>query len=449
MHRLVATLLLLSAASLQARDDWPQFRGPEGSGHAEGTNLPKTWSESENIVWKTAMPGRGWSSPVVADGLAWMTSATVEQLSDAEKERRRKEKLAKNPIAGQMEVTGPAKLFVASVDITSGKPGKTITLFDVADPDPIHSLNSYASPSPIVHEGRLYCHFGKFGTACVDTKTGKILWKTQLVIDHSVGPGSSPVLHDGVLVIPCDGTDAQYVVGLDAKTGKQLWRTDRPKMSGIVGDLHKAFATPLVATHNGKDQVIAPTAQWFAAYDPKDGRELWRFHHGDGFSNVPRPVVAKGVAYLCTGFMTPEVRAVRIDGSGDVTESHELWSCKRQVPTMSSPILVGGELYFVSDQGVLTCLDAGSGEQLWQKRLKGNFSASPLCADGKLFFCSREGETTVIRPGRTYNEVAINTLTGQFMASPVVIGSALLLRSDSHLYRIAEAGEQRSTAAAQ
>jgi outer membrane protein assembly factor BamB len=440
MYRLFTTLFLVLASSpVLAGNEWPQFRGPTGDGHAEGSNLPDTWSESENIVWKTELLGRGWSSPVVADGIAWMTSATVEPIHDAEKERIQREKLAGNPIAGQMEIVGPAKMFVASVDVDSGKLGKVIPLFAIAEPDPIHNLNSYASPSPILHQGRLYCHFGKYGTACIDTKTGHVVWrKQQYAIDHSVGAGSSPVLYGGVVILPCDGTDLQYVVGLDATNGEQLWRTDRPKMSGNIGDLHKAFATPFVTTHNGKDQVIVPGAQWFVSYDPRTGHELWRFRHGDGFSNVPRPVVSDGVAYLCTGFMTPEVCAVRIDGEGEVTQSHQVWRHKRQVPTMSSPILVGGELYFVSDQGVLTCLDAARGDQLWQKRLKGNFSSSPLYADGKLYFCSREGETSVLRPGRKYDEVAVNTIPGQWMASPVVIGDALLLRSDSHLYRIAK-----------
>jgi outer membrane protein assembly factor BamB len=436
MHRFLWAAMVLSGSLAQAAEEWPQFRGPKGDGHAEASNLPETWSESENVVWKAEVPGKGWSSPVVADGIAWMTSATVSAIGEEEKARIKKEKLAGNPIAGQMEIVGPAKFFVVSVELATGKPGKPILLFDVAEPDPIHALNSYASPSPIVHRGKLYCHFGKFGTACVDTRSGRVLWKQNLSIDHSVGPGSSPVLHEGVLIVPCDGTDDQYVVGLDANTGKQLWRTDRPSMTGNIGDMHKAFATPLVTKHDGRTQVIVPGAQWFTAYDPKTGEELWRFHHGEGFSNVPAPVVADDVAFLCTGFMTPELCAIRLGGKGDVTDSHQVWRHSRQVPSMASPLLVGDEIYFVSDQGVLTCLDASTGEQLWQKRLKGNFSASPLYADGKIFFCSREGETTVLRPGRKYDEVAVNVLSGQLMASPVVLGDTLLLRSDSHLYRI-------------
>ncbi len=436
MNRFVATTFVVLAASVvSAADEWPQFRGPNGDGHAEAANLPTTWSESENIVWKAEVPGKGWSSPVIGKGVVWMTSATVELLSETEKERVKNEKLAANPMAEQMDVVGPAQLFVTSVDFASGKPGKSVVLFDVPDPDPIHVLNSYASPSPILHDGKLYCHFGKFGTACIDTKTGGVLWKKQLVIDHSVGPGSSPALYEGVLILPCDGTDAQYVVGLDAKTGEELWRTNRPQLNGTLGEQHKAFATPLVASHNGRDQVIVPGAQWFVAYDPKNGRELWRFRHGEGFSNVPRPVVGNGVAYLTTGYPTPEVCAVTINGSGEVTDAHAQWRHKRQGPTMSSPILVGGELYFISEQGVLTCLDAASGDPLWQKRLKGNFSSSPLYADGKLYFCSREGETTVIRPGPQYDEVAVNAISGQLMASPVALNDALLLRSESHLYR--------------
>jgi outer membrane protein assembly factor BamB len=200
--------------------------------------------------------------------------------------------------------------------------------------------------------------------------------------------------------------------------------------------MHKAFATPLVVQRDGSDQAIVPGAQWFAAYDPRTGRELWRFRHGTGFSNVPAPVTHGDLAFLCTGFTKPELCAVRLGGSGDITDSHLAWRYSRQVPSMSSPLVVRDQLYFVSDQGVLTCLDVASGKQLWQERLKGNFSASPLYADGKVYISSRDGETTVFRPGSNYDEVAVNVLSGQLMASPVVLDNVLLLRSDTHLYRI-------------
>jgi outer membrane protein assembly factor BamB len=432
----VAVGLLPFSFDAIAGDRWTRFRGPAGDGHAEASNLPETWSETENIAWKAEVPGKGWSSPVVGDGMVWMTTATVKELDDAEIARIKKKKLAANPVASQMEIVGPAKLFVVGVDLATGELRKTYPLFDIAEPDPIHSLNSYASPSPTLHEGRLYCHFGKFGTACIDTKTGRVLWSRQFVIDHAVGPGSSPVLHDGVLIIPCDGMDRQFIVGLDAATGKDLWRTDRPPLSGDLGDMHKAFATPLVVQRDGSDQAIVPGAQWFAAYDPRTGRELWRFRHGTGFSNVPAPVTHGDLAFLCTGFTKPELCAVRLGGSGDITDSHLAWRYSRQVPSMSSPLVVRDQLYFVSDQGVLTCLDVASGKQLWQERLKGNFSASPLYADGKAYISSRDGETTVFRPGSNYDEVAVNVLSGQLMASPVVLDNVLLLRSDTHLYRI-------------
>jgi outer membrane protein assembly factor BamB len=437
MRYLLAVLTMSSLSAASGAEVWPQFRGPEGQGHASGTNLPQAWNETENIAWKTEIPGRGWSSPVVADGVIWMTSATETPLSDDEVDRIKRERLSKNPIASQMEVVGPVKLFAVGVDARTGKLVRKVELFDIADPDPIHSLNSYASPSPIVANGHLYCHFGKFGTACVDAKSGKVLWKKQIKIDHSVGPGSSPVLHDGLLIIPCDGTDKQFVIALKAQNGEEVWRTDRPPMSPGEGDLHKAFSTPLVVEYQGVTQVIIPGAQWFVAYEPRSGHELWRFQHGEGFSNVPRPVIANGVAYLCTGFMKPDLCAIRLDGKGDITQTHLNWRHTRQVPTMSSPIIVGGEIYFVADQGVLTCLDMQTGDQVWQKRLPGNYSASPLYVDGKLYFCSREGAVTVLRPGREYDEVAVNELSGQLMASPIVIdGAALVLRSDSHLYRI-------------
>lgn len=422
--------------SVVSAGDWPQFRGPQGDGHSAATQLPTTWSETENVVWKTEVPGRGWSSPVIADGLIWVTSAVEHKATEAELEQIKKDRLAGNPMANQMTIVSSITLRAIAVDIATGQVKHDLKLLDVKNPQPVHSLNSYASPSPVIAEGRLVCHFGAYGTACVELASGKVLWTAELEIDHSVGPGSSPIVFEDLIIIPCDGADKQFVAALDLFTGKVAWETPRPPMTGDKGDLHKAFSTPYLAMIGGKPQAIIVGAQWVVGYEPRTGKELWRMNHGAGFSNVPRPVFGNGLIYICTGFMRPELLAIPENVTGEVNPDKVVWKFNRQVPAQPSPILAGLEIYFVSDQGVATCLDALTGESLWTQRMAGNYSASPLAADGKLYFSNREGVTTVIQPGRDYKEVAANQLNGQLMASPAATDGRLYLRTESHLYAI-------------
>jgi outer membrane protein assembly factor BamB len=433
---LFSLLTIACSMSLAFAAEWKQFRGPDGQGHADGKNLPTTWSETDNVQWKTAIPGRAWSSPVFSGNTIWMTTAVEVPLTDEELEKARSTKLAFNPMAKQMSLVGSVSLRAVSVDATTGKVLSDAELLSVKEPPAIHSLNSYASPTPVLDGNLLLCHFGELGTACLDTYSGKVLWKTTLPSAHAVGAGSSPAIYGELLIVACDGTDQQYVVALNKLTGEQAWKTKRPKMTGFLGDYHKAYVSPLIVSANGRDQVVIPGAQWVAAYEPTNGKEIWRVRHGDGFSNAPSPVMAGDLVCICTGFMQAQLWAIRTDGAGDVTKTHVAWKIPKQVPTMPSPIVVGDEIYFVTDQGVLSCASTRDGSVLWSKRIAGNYSASPLSADDCIYFSSREGKTTVIRPGKEYDEIAVNTLDGQHMASPAVIDESLLLRTNTHLYRI-------------
>jgi outer membrane protein assembly factor BamB len=436
MRMTIAVLAFFSCQALSA-NEWRQFRGPSGEGQAvDAKNLPETWSESENILWKGKLPGRGWSSPVFADSLIWLTTAVEHPLNAEELEKARADKLAKNPLAKQMDVIGSVALYAVGINASTGEVDQKLELFTLKDLDPIHSLNSFASPTPVLDGILLYCHFGELGTACVNTETSKIVWAKKVSSKHSVGPGSSPVIHENLFIVPCDGIDQQYVVALNKLTGEQVWKTKRPPLSGAVDEMHKAFSTPLVVKSEGREQIIIPGAQWVVAYDPRDGYEIWRVNYGEGFSNVPRPISGHGLTYICTGFMSPQLWAIGLDGQGDITKTHVKFKVPKQVPSTPSPVLVDDQLYFVSDQGVATSVNALTGEPIWTKRLAGNFSASPLFADGKLYFSSHEGKTTVIRPGRTYDELAVNSLEGQLMASPAVLDESLILRSQTHVYRV-------------
>jgi outer membrane protein assembly factor BamB len=437
---LVLLASLAAPASLAlAGDSWPQFRGPDGQGRADDASLPLHWSETEgeNIVWKTPLPGRGWSSPVVENGRIWVTAAE-ERAATPEEAARALKKVAHIGVAKQMGAAGSVTLSAIELDLATGRELQKVELFKVESPPPIHGLNSYASPTPVIADGRVVCHFGNMGTACVDASTGEALWEKVLPIDHIVGPGSSPIVYRGLVILTCDGADKQFIAALDLANGKIVWQVDRPPIRITDGDMRKAYCTPLVVQAGGRDQMIIPGSQWFISYEPETGKEIWRVDHGSGFSNTPRAVFDGTTAYLNTGFGKAQLWAVRVDGRGDVGASHIAWRHTQQMPTMSSPVLADGRIFAVSDGGVASCLDAATGDVVWRERLGGQFSASALLGAGRVYFCSQEGRTTVVAAGDKFEVLAKNDLDGKLMASPVAVDGDLLLRTDSHLYRIGE-----------
>ena len=404
---LLASCLALFSAF--ASDDWPQFRGPDGEGHSDAKDLPLTWSESENVKWKTEIPGEGWSSPVIGGGQVWMTSA----------------------------INAGKSLRAVCCDLASGKIVHDVEVFAVEAPEPKHKLNSYASPTPLIENGRVYVCFGTYGSACLDAKTGTKIWENHdLKIDHENAPGSSPMLWKDKYFLCCDGRDFQYQAALDKNTGKLAWKTERSQKIDKGRDMKKAYGTGQVITVDGKDVLITPAAEHVYAYDPETGKELWYVTY-PGFSNVPRPIFGFGMVYVCTGFGRPELWAIKPGGSGDVTATNVVWKVKIQAPAQPSPLLVGERIYMINDDtGIATCLEAKTGKEVWKEKIGGPFSASPLFADGRIYFCDRVGKTIVVEPGDAYKMLATNTLEDGFMASPAVSGKALILRGKKFLYRI-------------
>jgi outer membrane protein assembly factor BamB len=432
--RLCLALAIVSGVTSLCGADWPQFRGPSGTGCATSAEtLPTEWGGGgigSEFAWQTTIPGTGWSSPIVVGKSIWLTSAEQTALSD----RGRQKKLAENPIlTPDFQTHSSVTLLACEVDLKTGKRLRTLELLNVDDPKPIHGQNTYASPTAASDGERLYCHFGSLGTVCVDLATGKTLWQKTLSVDELTGPGGSPVLWKNSLIFACDGTDQQFVVSLDKRTGEEQWKTPRPKIDAPDGKHHRAFSTPLVIEHQGQEQLISVGSQWACAYDPATGQERWRANFRDGHAVVPRPVYRDGIVYICTGYMKPQLWAIDVAGQGDVTDTHVLWTCDSQVPEISSPLVAGKELYFVSAKGILTCLDAVSGDELWKHRLGGNFAASPLLADGKLYVTNQEGTTFVLKPGRTFAQIAANQHFGQTLASLAVAGDSLLIRTQSQL----------------
>lgn len=428
---LIGSILIVVASSLGA-SEWPQFRGPDGQGHSSAKNIPTTWSETENIAWRTEIPGKGWSSPVIAGDQIWVTYAIDSPLTDEQKAEKLKINTGNQPL----QVVGKVSMHAVCIDRQSGKLLHDIEVLVHHDPQWTHALNSFASPTPVLNDGKLYCNFGSHGSACLDTQTLKVVWtNNDLVVFHENGPGSSPVLWKDRLIVHCDGSDVQYIAALDAKTGKLAWKTPRSGAMHADPQLKKAYGTPLVMEIGGQAVVVSPAADWLYGYDPADGKELWKVAYGGlGFSIVPRPVAGDGLVYMSTTFMQAELLAVKV--APPTAQPEIVWRHKKGVPKMPSPLLVGNELYLVSDEGVISCLDAKTGDQLWSKRLGGNFCSSPLYVDGRIYVGNRDGATFVIQPGRKYELLATNQLDGTIMASPAALDGALFIRTEKALYRI-------------
>jgi outer membrane protein assembly factor BamB len=413
MFRLLCSSLLPLVVLSDAAADWPQFRGPSGDGHATAKNLPTKWNETTNVAWKTPIPGKAWSSPALLNNRLYLTTAVPVDVSQ--------------PDAVQ-------SLRALCVDAASGR-----ILWDVEvfRPDAtevaIHTKNSHASPTPIVEDGRVYIHFGHYGTTCLDL-AGKILWKDQ---SHSYEPvhgnGGSPVLVDGLLIFSCDGADDPFVVALDAGTGREQWRFSRTSDA----DKKFSFSTPSVILVDGQRQLITAGSGVVNALEPTTGREIWQVRYGEGYSVIPKPVFGHGLLFIATGYNSPTVMAIRPEGAkGDVTDTNVVWENKKAAPHTPSLLLVGEELYMVSDRGVATCLDARTGREHWTQRIGGNYSASPLYADGKIYIQSEEGPAFVLKPGTRFVQLSETGFNQSTLASYAVGDKAFFIRTEKSLYRV-------------
>jgi len=448
MHRKVTAVLTLSAClsigHYSAAGDWPEFRGPTGQGIAdvEAAALPLTWSESENVRWKVPVEGLAWSSPSIVGGRVFLTTAVAGELveqpaaeepADVAADKDKPAEPKKPPVA-------PQTLYSLCLDAETGAELWRIKLFEQSAGASIHDKNSHASPTPLVVDGKVYVHFGPHGTACLTTD-GEVIWKNEeLKYGPQHGTGSTPVLAGDVLIVPCDGIDLQYVVGLEAASGQIRWKVERN------ANPHNGFSfcTPLLIEAGGRQQAICPGSSAVVSYDPATGNELWRATYGSGYSIVPRPVYAHGLVYVCTGFGTSKLMAIDPTGEGDVTETHVKWETEKNVPKSPSLLIVGEELYMVSDQGVATCLNALTGKQLGQARLGGNYSASPLYVDGRIYFQDENGTAVVVAATPDFEELARSTWGdgGRTFASYAVADGALFLRSETHVYRVEQQVKQ-------
>jgi outer membrane protein assembly factor BamB len=405
----VIALSLAYSETLRA-EDWPQFRGPQGNGISSATNVPVEWSATEHVAWKRPIPGVGWSSPALVNGRLYLTTAVGE-----DKEPISLRTLCVNAADGQ--IVWDTEVFRPEQEVSSQ----------------MHQKNSLASPTPYVVGDRVYVHFGHMGTAALDLD-GNIVWRqTEFSYHPRHGNGGSPVVVGDAVVFSCDGIEDPFVAALERGSGDIRWKT--PRNTNAVKKF--SFSTPALIEVDGHQQIISPGSGFVAAYDPADGREIWRMNYGEGYSVVPRPVFAHGLLFVASGYERPILYAINPKGAqGDVTDTHVVWKHEKGAPLTPSVLVVGDELYFVSDNGVATCVDARTGKLHWTKRLGGDFSASPILAEGRIYFQNESGVTTVVRAAKEYESLAANDLEERTLASPVPIDGGLFVRSESNLWRI-------------
>jgi outer membrane protein assembly factor BamB len=412
---LCALLIPILAPALPAAD-WPGFRGPNRQGVSDEAKLPLKWSASENVAWKVAVPGEGWSSPAVVGGRVYVTTAT----------------------------DGGKSCHVLAFAVDTGK-----LLWDREVcrqvVKRIQRRNSPATPTPAVDGDRVYVAFNDGTVAAVRADTGEVAWLNRdfpYFSEH--GLAASPVPYKDLVLMAFDGSsegpdrkvgwqtpwDRALLVALDRSTGKVRWKAGRG-MSRI------AHATPLVVTHGGKDVLVSPAGDVIQGFDPATGERLWTVHT-DGEGLVPSPSAADGLAFCTTGFGQPALKAVRLGGHGDVTATHVAWEDTRHVSMLPSMVAAGGRLYVVTDKGIAACLEARTGKEVWKGRLNGSFSASPVLAGGRLYALSDAGETFVLRAGDEYQLLARNPLGEEAQATPAVAGGRLFIRTKGHLWCIAD-----------
>jgi outer membrane protein assembly factor BamB len=411
---LIFIFLVLNALGQRS---WTHLRGNLLDGHASPDSYPVTFNPQENIIWKTPVEGLAWSSPVVWENQVWLTSAT----------------------------RNGDKMWAICVDFHTGEIVKQILLFEPADIQRMHATNSYATPTPAIEEGRVYVHFGTYGTACLNTEDFSVVWtRTDMNCEHMQGAASSLFLYQDMLIVHIEGTDFQYIAALDKLSGETIWKTERPQQfyKDIAPVYRKAYTTPIVVNVNGVDQLISNGAQMCFAYDVSTGKEIWSVWYGYD-STVGMPLAWGGLVFFNSGWIFEEntpnyVKFFAVDptGKGDVTQTHVKWQSSQDIPQISTPVIVDGRIYMVHERGALSCLDAMTGNVIWKEQLKGQFNASPVYAGGLIYIPDVKGTVYIIKPGENYQLVAENRMEEVTKATPAFVDGNILLRTENHLYRI-------------
>lgn len=397
-------LLILFIAPISYGISWPQFRGPTGQGHIDAAELPLNWSGTKGVTWERKIAGKAWSSPICVNDQIFLTNAVLYQ--------------------------GNLTLELISVDFITGEINWKKKLFNYSKQPRIHRKNSYASPTPFYENGFVFVHFGNLGTACVSFN-GELVWKKKLDYLPVHGSGASPVIIQDLLLLSMDGAENPCLVALNKKNGEIKWKAMRDSNA----KKNFSFCTPLVIEVNGATQIISPASDYVFAYD-LNGTQLWKFNYPNGYSVVPRPVFEQGIIYISSGYNSPVLYAISSGGRGDISQKNLVWKTRKAVPHNSSAVVVDGLLFMAADNGVVSCLNAKTGQLYWIERVAGSCSPSLIHANGQIFLCDEEGKTFIFEAKKSYRLLAQNNLEERMLASPIIFKNSLLLRTENTLWRI-------------
>jgi outer membrane protein assembly factor BamB len=401
-------------------NNWTHFRGSQSNGLAVNENIPLKWDDSA-IRWKTEIHDKGYSSPVVYGNQIWLTTAKADG----------------------------KELYAICVDFKTGKIIHDLKVFTPEKVESKNSLNTYATPTPCIEKGFVYVHFGIYGTACIKTSDGSVVWKTSdYYCKHVQGPASSPIIYKNLLILHFEGTDIRYLIALDKSTGKLVWKSDRPTEPydplSVIG--RKAYITPIIINVKGRDMLISNGSAICCAYDPVTGKEIWRIVDG-AESTISMPFTEKGIVYWYSGYQLDStnskyanILAVNPDGVGNIAGTNIIWKKRDELTSnqMLTPVIKDGLIYTVNTRNFIKCIDAATGEVVWSTRLSSNYNASPEYINGNIWFYSVKGEILVIKAGRKYEVVAQNQMDSGIWATPAVLRNSVILRTEKLLYRIGE-----------
>ena len=432
---LIAVVSLgIAATATSFAGNWPQWRGPDGSGISTEKNLPAEWSTTKNIKWKTPIEGRGHSSPIVWGNKIFLTTAIEGDVVPGAKAARHvmdnKDFVHPDSIGANKKHT----FKVIAIDRDNGKVLWQSTAWEGTPYDDRHRKSSYAASTPATDGKLVYAYFGTEGLYAYDFN-GKLAWKADLgkLGTVGMGTGTSPILFDNFVIVQCDeeNGEASFIVGLDKKTGKEVWRTPRK--------VQVSWSTPLLVKTAKRAELITSGTEFILSYDPATGKELWR-HKGVESNAIPSPVANSDMVYVVAGFPAKIALGIRLGNNGDLTGTPNVpWQYTKGTAYVPSPILYGDYLYLTTDRGILTCIDAKTGEVKYEGGripIPATFTASPVAFEGKILMTSEDGDTFIIKAGPKHEIIGTNSVGEPVYASPAIADGRIYIRGEKNIYCI-------------
>jgi len=416
--------------------NWSQWRGPEGAGVSSETNVPTEWNVDKNIKWKTPIEGRGHSQPIVWGAKVFLTTDIEGDVVPEAKAVEHKENGQPFIHPDSVGANRKHSFKVICIDRNTGKILWEKTAYTGTVYDDRHRKGGYAAPTPATDGNRVYAWFGGEGDGlyCYDLN-GELAWKAAVgkIASYGMGPGASPVIHENLVILQCDEDEGKnsFIVGIDKKTGKEVWKTPRK--------VQASWSTPLIVRSGQRAELITSGNELIISYDPKTGKELWTAQ-GHGSNAIGTPLAGHGMVFVYAGFPVKKTFAIKLGGSGDVTSSNVAWQYDKGTAYVPSSILYNDYLYLMSDRGILTCLDAKTGKVIYEGGripVPATFTASPVAFDGKLLLTSEDGDTYIIKAGPKHEVIATNSVNEPVYASPAISDGMIFIRAASNLYCIA------------